>query len=136
MDTDKVNAEVEPPMIRRRSVEGTVGPTPVGKRDIDISATSLRQKFLPYNYHNLYRVLNKQGKDYSNDNATAIQKDYISTNSTREAILESRKQALSVTNADDADARISIFLVSKHRIDSHASSCTSFPSFPYSIFHA
>ena len=48
--------------------------------------------------------MNKQGKDYSSQNASAIQKDYISTNSTREAILESLKQALSVTNADDADA--------------------------------
>lgn len=46
VDTDKVNAEVAPPTIRRRSTEGAVRPTPVGKRDIDISATSLRQKWV------------------------------------------------------------------------------------------
>ena len=47
VDTDKVNAEVAPPIVRRRSTQEVVRPTPVGKRDIDISATSLRQKCVP-----------------------------------------------------------------------------------------
>ena len=136
VDTDKVNAEVAPPTIRRRSTEEAARPTPVGKRDIDISATSLRQKWVFRNDELKWRVMNKQGKDYSSQNASAIQKDYISTNSTREAILESRKQALSVTNADDADALKLSWLRLIYRISSHTSSSESLASPSFSFLHS
>lgn len=80
--------------------------------------------------------MNKQGKDYSSHNATAIQKDYVSTNSTREAILESRKQALSVTNAVDADTRKLISTLSVNRIHSHPSSGQSFSPTTFSFLHS
>ena len=44
LDTAKVNAEVAPMVLRNENTETPVLPTPVGKRDFDISATSLRQK--------------------------------------------------------------------------------------------
>lgn len=69
-------------------------PTPVGKRDYDISASSLRQK-----------VLNKKGKDYSTETASTIQKEYRTSKSTREAILEAHKQSRSATNMLEAEER-------------------------------
>ena len=72
-----------------------VYPTPVGKRDYDISASSLRQK-----------VLNKKGKDYSTETASTIQKEYKSSKSTREAILEAHKQSRSATNILEAEERL------------------------------
>lgn len=71
-----------------------VYPTPVGKRDYDISASSLRQK-----------VLNKKGKDYSSETASTIQKEYRTSKSTREAILEAHKQSRSATNILEAEKR-------------------------------
>lgn len=44
------------------------------------------------------RVLNKQGKDYSHKSASAIQEEYLSMNSTHEAILQARKRMYSATN--------------------------------------
>lgn len=46
----------------------------------------------------IVRVLNKQGKDYSQKSATAIQREYLTMNSTKEAILEARKRAHSATS--------------------------------------
>ena len=71
-----------------------VYPMPVGKRDYDISASSLRQK-----------VLNKKGKDYSTETASTIQKEYRTSKSTREAILEAHKQSRSATNMLEAEER-------------------------------
>ena len=44
LDTAKVNAEVAPVVLRNENTDTPVLPTPVGRRDFDISATSLRQK--------------------------------------------------------------------------------------------
>lgn len=87
VDTEAVNEEVAPP-----TLSSSVQPTPVGKRDFDIPASTLRQK-----------MLNKQGKDYSSESASTIQRDYIAAKSTREAILEAHKQSLSARNIMEAE---------------------------------
>lgn len=87
LDTEAVNEEVAPP-----TLSSSVLPTPIGKRDFDIPASTLRQK-----------VLNKQGKDYSSESATTIQREYIATKSTREAIMEAHKHSLSAKNVLEAE---------------------------------
>lgn len=84
IETETESEKLKPP----------VYPTPVGKRDYDISASSLRQK-----------VLNKKGKDYSSETASTIQKEYRTSKSTREAILEAHKQSRSATNILEAEER-------------------------------
>ena len=44
LNTAKVNEEVPPVMLHNSTTDTPVLPTPVGKRDFDISASSLRQK--------------------------------------------------------------------------------------------
>ena len=44
LNTAKVNEEVPPILLHNETNETPVQPTPVGKRDVDIPATSLRQK--------------------------------------------------------------------------------------------
>ena len=87
LDTEAVNEEVAPP-----TLSSSVLPTPIGKRDFDIPASSLRQK-----------VLNKQGKDYSSESASTIQREYIATKSTREAMMEAHKHSLSAKNVLEAE---------------------------------
>ena len=87
LDTDAVNEEVAPP-----TLSSSVLPTPIGKRDFDIPASSLRQK-----------VLNKQGKDYSSESASTIQRECVATKSTSEAMMEAHKHSLSATNVLEAE---------------------------------
>ena len=47
------------------------------------------------------RVLNKAEKDYSNDPASQIQKEYKATRSTREAIIEARRRSFSARTATE-----------------------------------
>lgn len=41
------------------------------------------------------RLLNKQGKDYSKESASTIQREYIAAKSSREAMIEARRRSLS-----------------------------------------
>ena len=54
----------------------------------------------------LNRTLNKQGKDYSRESASTIQKEYIAHYSTRESQLEKSKRIQSAHNILEAEERI------------------------------
>lgn len=58
------------------------------------------------------RLLNKQGKDYSKESASTIQREYVANKSSREAMLEANKKSLSAHSVLESDeGRVSILWI-------------------------